>query len=430
MSKLDINISYDTPLGKMRVNKLIGEGGQGEVYEVTINGSKYALKWYKPVMITPEFKKSIRTLIDKKSPSKSFVWPKFLLEINNGFGYVMNLRPAGFRSLNDWVLRKYDMDLSLLIRACMKLTDSMNMLHSKGLCYQDINLGNFFMNPQNGEILILDNDNVVTNGKSLGNIVGTIDFLAPEMFISGHRPNRDTDRYSLAVLLFIMLMIGHPLDGKTESMIKCKDIPAKKLLYGKNPVFVFDPNNDSNRPVRGIHNSVIALWRIYPYYIQELFTRAFTSGIKDVTKRPRESEWRRAFSIFEASIYKCPHCGKSQIIYDIQKIKQYGKLDPCRACKRNPLVPRMKLNEYIILLNDGRKVYKMHVDPLDNRDVETLYAQFSNKNGIVELKNATNSNFSVTRSNGTVYDIRPQSKGTINNGDKISFLGVIGTVKF
>ena len=28
------------------VNRLLGSGGQGEVYEVEISGKKYALKWY------------------------------------------------------------------------------------------------------------------------------------------------------------------------------------------------------------------------------------------------------------------------------------------------------------------------------------------------------------------------------------------------
>ena len=38
------------------VEKFLGSGGQGEVYEVSIQGKKYALKWYFPKQATSEQK--------------------------------------------------------------------------------------------------------------------------------------------------------------------------------------------------------------------------------------------------------------------------------------------------------------------------------------------------------------------------------------
>jgi serine/threonine protein kinase len=44
--------------------------------------------------------------------------------------------------------------------------------------------------------------------------------MAPELLLSDV-PSRQTDLFSLAVLLFYMLLVHHPLEGKRESSIKC-----------------------------------------------------------------------------------------------------------------------------------------------------------------------------------------------------------------
>ena len=50
-------------------------------------------------------------------------------------------------------------------------------------------------------------------------------------------------------------MVNHPLEGKLEASIRCMDMAARVKLYGTDPVFIFDPNNKTNRPVKGIHDN-------------------------------------------------------------------------------------------------------------------------------------------------------------------------------
>jgi serine/threonine protein kinase len=47
-------------------------------------------------------------------------------------------------------------------------------------------------------------------------VLGTPRFMAPEVVRREAAPSDQTDRYSLAVLLFYLLMGGHPLDGATR----------------------------------------------------------------------------------------------------------------------------------------------------------------------------------------------------------------------
>ncbi|MDE7390451.1 MAG: protein kinase, partial [Lachnospiraceae bacterium] len=87
--------------------KKIGEGGQGSVYLVDIRGSEYALKWYHANSLNSprKFYKNLENNIELGAPTQSFLWPKFLTEITNGeFGYVMDLKPDGYKSFSDFLL--------------------------------------------------------------------------------------------------------------------------------------------------------------------------------------------------------------------------------------------------------------------------------------------------------------------------------------
>ena len=116
-----------------------------------------------------------------------------------------------------------------------------------------------FFDPASGDILVCDNDNAVVDGRQAG-IEGTMEFMAPELVRAdpGATPCTQTDLHSLAVLLFMMLMNHHPLLGAREYHIRLFDESAQALLYGREPVFIFDPADESNRPVPGYHETVLA----------------------------------------------------------------------------------------------------------------------------------------------------------------------------
>ena len=77
---------------------LLGEGGQGEVYLVEMEGQKYALKIYKDE-VSADFRYNLRNNIRKGSPAAEFLWPKVLLDFDDGdLGYMMDLRPSNYAS--------------------------------------------------------------------------------------------------------------------------------------------------------------------------------------------------------------------------------------------------------------------------------------------------------------------------------------------
>lgn len=200
------------------VEEFLGGGGQGEVYRAQWGTESFALKWYFSHTATSEQQAALEKLVTThKAPNLNFLWPLDLIDsaTGDGFGYVMRLREPRFRGLLDLMMNRVDPSFQALVTAGLQLADSFFRLHADGLCYRDISFGNVFFDPQTGEVLVCDNDNVTENRSPHCGILGTPDFMAPEIVRGEALPSRQTDLYSLAVLLFYMFHVSHPLLGLT-----------------------------------------------------------------------------------------------------------------------------------------------------------------------------------------------------------------------
>ena len=101
VTKMEFRKGTNIPLegGKTaQVIDKIGEGGQGIVYSVKIDGKDYALKWYTFKFQNKKgFRNNLQENIKNGAPDSKFLWPLYLTaEKNNSFGYVMELRPKRF----------------------------------------------------------------------------------------------------------------------------------------------------------------------------------------------------------------------------------------------------------------------------------------------------------------------------------------------
>lgn len=420
-----------------KVGQFLGGGGQGEVYRATLGGQSVALKWYFPDSATPQQRIALETLVKKGPPTERFLWPMELASAAGvaGFGYVMPLRESRYKGIVDLMKRRIEPTFRALATAGLDLAHSYLQLHSQGLCYRDISFGNVFFDPGTGEVLICDNDNVAVDGEATGGIVGTPRFMAPEVVCDKGRPSTQTDLFSLAVLLFYMFMVHHPLEGKKETEIKCLDLPAMTKLYGTEPVFIFDPQDRSNEPVPGYHDNALAFWPIYPQFLRDLFTEAFTDGIRDPQNgRVRESEWRAAMvRLRDAQLY-CAQC-TAQNFYDGGALKAAGgKLRPCWSCRSDLQVPpRIRLGKNaIVMLNHDTRLFPHHVDDQKLYDFSQPVAEVTRHPTdprIWGLKNLSDEKWVCTTAEGTVKDVPPGRSVTLVVGTKIHFGKTEGAIR-
>ena len=404
------------------VARFIASGGQGEVYEVEDrSGSRYALKWYFRHSATKYQRELIERLIDRGSPCERFLWPLDLIEQDGLFGYVMRLRPEFYKSIVDLMKRRTEPTFSSLCMAAINLADGYQSMHSQGLCYRDISFGNLFFNPDGGDVLICDNDNVTVNKDNKSAVNGTPRFIAPEIVTGKSLPSTETDLYSMAVLLFYMFMLHHPLEGKVEADIKCFDAKAMEKIYGHNPVFIWDPDNDSNRPIPGYQNNAIVFWQIYPPFLRDMFTRAFTKGLRDGNSRIVEKEWKDAFARLRDIILHCNRCGKENF---------FNKKPACWSCKKDITPPpSISVGGRTVMLNAGSSIFAHHLQ--GNFDYGTVVAKLSqhpSQPGKWGLTNMSGENWTFIRPGGETAVIPPGRNAPLVTGGKVNFGAAVGEI--
>ncbi|MFF5444115.1 protein kinase [Streptomyces sp. NPDC012888] len=416
---------------RVEVGGLLGAGGQGEVYRVRTPAGERALKWYYPQCATEEQEAIVRQLVGRAFDDDRFLWPRdFVADGRGGFGYLMDIRPDRFKGLPMLFRRRLRTTPRALLTACLYTVEAYRALHSQGIAYRDISWGNVFFDPDTGDVLVCDNDNAVVEGDSAG-ISGTMEFMAPELVRGdpGRSPGTQSDLHSLSVLLFMFLMNHHPLKGKRELAIHCLDEAAERSLYGKRPLFVFDPEDASNAPDPVEHSTVLATWAATPPLLHRLFTRNFTEGLRDPAARVREGEWQDALRAVLDSVVECARCGRQNMTEP-----RTGTPGSCWGCAGAlVLPPRLVLTtppprtERHILLHRTARVQEHHLAPEPTRHdygdgtVVAALAEHPQRPGRFGLANRSATAWTGTRSDGGTQRIEPGQTVPLRAGLRLDF---------
>ena len=357
------------------------------------------------------FRENLQRLSEEGSRSPAFVMPLMLTaETGNGFGFLMELIPPEYAPFSDILNARVKFSgLYSVVNAAIRITAAFRELHNSGCSYQDLNDGGFFIRPSDGSVLICDCDNIAPYGEHLG-IAGKPGYMAPEIVRGEKAPDKLTDRYSLAVVLFRLLLRGDPLEGSRVLKSVCLTEDAERRHYGFEPMFVYDPEDDSNRPVRGVHNNIIKFWRIMPDYIRDAFTQSFTAGLFQPEKRLIEKQWLELLIRMRSDICACT-CGAQGFISGSERDPDGKVVCPCGNHYQPPLA--LHMGRQRILLSDGAKLFDDDVvctgEVVRNKLNPSLWG----------LKNLSGAAWKCVLPNGQEKEIVPGSAAPIFNGTKL-----------
>lgn len=398
-----------------KIVKELGRGGQGIVYLVEVGGQQMALKWYLSHPGIP-FYKNLEENISKGAPSDAFLWPEYLTNVDHGsFGYIMKLRPQGYYEFGHYLLARVQFkSFEAMVNAAMKICEGFKALHLAGLSYQDLNDGNFFIHPETGDVLICDNDNVFPEGDNSG-ILGKARYMAPEVVIGKTLPNKQTDRFSLSVVLFMLFYGNHPFEGARVLACPCMTEKFEKKFYGSEAIFIYDEKNSDNRPVRGVHNNVLKRWPAFPALLRDSFKREFGEEcLNNPQKRMLERSWQLTLQKLRDMLVVCPQCGQETFVENASTPK-------CISCDKSFALPgSLKLADRTVLLTPKTKVY---ID-LDNKpDIEVIAVP--GDHFPVQLKNITTGKWTVETPSGKLRQVEPNQAMPVKVGLKVSLTGTV-----
>lgn len=427
MAQLNAGDRVKTRLGdEIAIVRLLGDGGQGEVYLVEYLGKQYALKWYSPETLgLSYFKKFLSNLeknISRGSPGPVFLWPQALaLDGKGGYGYVMDLFPKDYVELTYFLTGKeggveFD-SFGALLNAALNITAAFQSLHvGSGLCYQDLNAGNFVIHPKTGDVLVADNDNAAPDNTPL--VRGKPYYMAPEVVREEKLPSSVTDFFSLAIVLFWLFYRGTPFEGKyTLDHYPCIGNKEARIIYGEDPRFVFDPNDSSNRPDENSNPNVADRSGWYPPELKEMFCKALVVGAKTPAARPPESEWIDCL-IGARDKLVLKQNGREQFV----NFDQPGTIPP--GCRR------LDILDHAVALYPRKALCQCHVKK-GSRDYKTVVGGVivaPNNNRMLALKNVSKSAWQVQYPGRPMASVNPGQSFALVPGAKAYFGGAEGVI--
>ena len=281
------------------------------------------------------------------------------------------------------------------VHMCLKIARAVRRLHAAGLAHSDLSYKNVLVDPISGNACIIDADELVVPGKYDAGVLGTPDFIAPEVMATRELklgdpnkklPSINTDRHALAVLIYMYLLNRHPLrGGKVWDIDPAKD---EAMSMGEKALFIEHPTDKTNRvKPQELDKSQLPQgdptklpYTICGPYLKKLFDRAFIDGLHNPLARPSAAEWEDALvktcdlvqpcqnSKCEAHWYvfdnttkpKCPFCGQ-----------EYKGQLPILNFYYAPSHGKYMSENYRLMVYDKQTLYKWHSNNLVSANEKT-----------------------------------------------------------
>ncbi len=329
-----------------KLSQRIGLGAQGVVYEE--ESGKFVIKLYHTNTAVKQIIEQLQFVKNVKLPA-NFVHVEDLINAPH-VGFVMKrvvdhepldiyLLPDPNLPFHEW----YNKGKGFLCRLYLgrMIASAFGDLESKNLSYCDISGKNILVSTKNGaSVQMIDIDNIYVAGRGKPSVLGTPRYIAPEVIKGINTPDIFSDNYSLAVILYELLRVGHPYISDDIANGSPED--EAKALAGECEYIT--PENSTHLLPEDV---------VFTTRLKNLFNRCFKEGKFNRIKRPSAKEFE--FALIEASnnVIKCPHCGAWHYSRKTQKI-----WNPCPWCDgESKPKARIQFYDFFFEGDDYQKIY-------------------------------------------------------------------------
>lgn len=281
------------------------------------------------------------------------------------------------------------------VHMCLKIARAVRRLHAAGLAHSDLSYKNVLVDPISGNACIIDADELVVPGKYDAGVLGTPDFIAPEVMATielklgdpnKKLPSINTDRHALAVLIYMYLLNRHPLrGGKVWDIDPAKD---EAMSMGEKALFIEHPTDKTNRvKPQELDKSQLPQgdpsklpYTICGPYLKKLFDRAFIDGLHNPSARPSAAEWEDALVKTCDLVQPCqnPNCEAHWYVFDNTTKprcpfcgQEYKGQLPILNFYYAPSHGKYMSENYRLMVYDKQTLYKWHSNNLVSANEKT-----------------------------------------------------------
>lgn len=423
----------DTEGRKFQLTEMIGSGTEGGVYRTQPKGYVAKIIYPSKIKDEKEIRRRYTWLYNRKIDRESrLVTPISVLKSPN-VGYIMpevkDHKPLSYMitpNMDDFATWYNISTLGLKKRLHIgqMLMKSFSNLHLNGLSYCDISPNNILISLNRPSVALIDCDNLSATGVAKSMVMGTPRYIAPEILNGKSQPNSLSDIYSLGVILFELLRLGHPLLG--DAIMDDSPEVEQEALKG-NAVYVEHPQDKSNTT-----ESLLPAKDMFTEELKSVFEKIFIDGLHNPAKRPSLLEFRQAFVRAIEQIVECQNkdCG-ANYYYDTE-----GNKGICPWCgtednhnianiyigaKCNDDILEIKQTRKLIIRNnDETAIYPRFFEKF--RDLtEAAIASIKSSNGSFEFVNRMHDDVKIQTINKNIEVLGYKQRITLNKGDKIVF---------
>jgi len=304
-------IVMDELAAQYELQDLLGEGGQGAVYQT--NFDKVLVKILKKNTSDKkknEFNQKMRFL--KRLDLQDFhISLPIVLLANDDTGYIMEVMDEMMTiskllivdndDVKQWYLETGG--IKRRIELLLKLAKIINDLHSEGLAFGDLSPSNIYIseNSDFSEVQLIDCDNISPVSDIGDANIYTAEYGAPEMVRGESGYNTLTDVWSFAIIAYQLLTLNHPFKGMLFDEIDIEEA-EQKLANGELP-WVYDENDFSNEAT----GSGLPWDLVISPKMMTLFQKTFTNN-GAVKTRATIQEW---ITVLERVMHSFKVCSNS-----------------------------------------------------------------------------------------------------------------------
>jgi len=230
-----IRIKSDNFFDEYELKEKLGEGAYGCVYKVLQRKTNYlrAVKAIKKKNVEKnEFLNEIEVLKTVDHPN---IIKLFECYYDRNFYYMVEEYCSG-GDLFDYIQKEKCFNEKKARIIFKQLLSAINYLHKKNIVHRDLKPENIvFIKTKNKDIFIKIIDfgaSITFKGKNLSQELGTIYYIAPEVFMNNY--NEKADIWSCGIILYTMLCGHPPFCGHDENSIKSKILHSKLTFPAKD----------------------------------------------------------------------------------------------------------------------------------------------------------------------------------------------------